>query len=236
MAKQNFDDFLPIPGILWTVWQTTGDSLTISWQHTRQKLQAYAAAWSKKGHKYILYRHLLLSSRAKSTRRSKTSSPPANRRGSRRRRAAVASRSFLLVPDFRFIPKITAKKHKDILYRHLLLSSRAKSTRRSKTSSPPANRRGTAAQPGRRAAASRSFLFVPDFRFVRALNELNLKWNSLPTSTSKRLTRKLAYLGQQRRKLSVVRDAKLGPHRWCSLWSECPHFVRKWWGPFLPFK
>ena len=156
MAKQNFDDFLPIPGILWTVWQTTGDSLTISWQHTRQKLQAYAAAWSKKGHKYILYRHLLL-------------------------------------------------------------SSRAKSTRRSKTSSPPANRRGTAAQPGRRAAASRSFLFVPDFRFVRALNELNLKWNSLPTSTSKRLTRKLAYLGQQHRKLSVVRDAKLGPHRCCSL-------------------
>ena len=126
------------------------------------------------------------------------------------------------------------KKHKYILYRHLLLSWRAKSTRRPKTSSPPANRRGP--RRSQAAAASRSFLFVPDFRIVRALNELNLKWNSLPTSTSKRLTRKLAYLGQQRRKLSVVRDAKLGPHRWCSLWSECPHFVRKWWGPFLPFK
>ena len=131
--------------------------------------------------------------------------------------------------NYRLMRLLEAKNHKYILYRHLLLSSRAKSTRRSKTSSPPANRRGPRRS---QAAASRSFLFVPDFRFVRALNELNLKWNSLPTSTSKRLTRKLAYLGQQRRKLSVVRDAKLGPQRCCSLWSECPNFVQKWWGPF----
>jgi hypothetical protein len=38
------------------------------------------------------------------------------------------------------------------------------------TAAPPAVLSGFAS-----AAASRSFLFVPDFRFVRALNELNLK-------------------------------------------------------------
>ena len=157
MAKQNFDDFLTI-FTRHTVWQTTGDSLTISWQQTT-KITDFTRLLEAKKHKYILYRHQ--------------------------------------APSSFFTGKI------DSSVQNVFTTSQ---------------RKRTAAKPGRRAAAaSRSFLFVPDFRFVRALNELILKWNSLPTSTSKRLTRKLAYLGQQHRKLSVVRDAKLGPHRCCSL-------------------
>ena len=106
MAKQNFDDFLTI-FTRHTVWQTTGDSLTISWQQTT-KITDFTRLLEAKKHKYILYRHQAPSSffTGKIDSWSKTSSPPANGRGPLRSQAGgrrqhqEVSCSFLIFGSF----------------------------------------------------------------------------------------------------------------------------------------
>ena len=85
---------------------------------------------------------------------------------------------------------------------------------------PTEEDRGCQAQPGG-AAASRSFLFHPDFWFVRALNELNLKWNiSSKIDAQTRVLRTAASKTERRTRrqtratpllLTVIRMSKFCP-------------------------